>query len=145
MVYITKKCTNCGYVIQNHEVDTNGSSLDIGYPFEECPNCKKYLVNPKRKEINMLTTKDWIVIIFRNAISGLMLCGIIGVLLALLSSKLFNLTDDQSITTWIILTVIICILYFKKIIDSYKIKIHESNERLKDKKYAKLINDIIKK
>lgn len=145
MVYVTKKCPDCGYLIQNHKVDTAGSSLDIGYPFEQCPNCKKYMVNPKRKEVNMLTTTDWLVMISKEIIIGIMLAAFVGIIATFLIGKIFNFSDEQMQTSWIIFIIMISIIYYKNSFIGFKNKINESKERLKNKKYAKLVDEIINK
>ena len=38
--YVKKICPNCNCVIQNYKSDNTYGMVDIGIPFEICPNCK---------------------------------------------------------------------------------------------------------
>ena len=116
--------------------------VDIGIPFEICPNCKTILIKKNIKEINMLTSIDYIRIWFWNIISGIILGGLISLFITAIISNILN-TNDIDIV-FIITFITILTIYFVKCYQAFRKKINESSNRLKDKEYLKLIEKLKK-
>lgn len=140
--YVKKICPNCNCVIQNYKSDNTYGMVDIGIPFEICPNCKTILIKKNIKEINMLTSIDYIRIWFWNIISGIILGGLISLFITAIISNILN-TNDIDIV-FIITFITILTIYFVKCYQAFRKKIDESSNRLKDKEYLKLIEKLKK-
>ena len=110
--YVKKICPNCNCVIQNYKSDNTYGMVDIGIPFEICPNCKTILIKKNIKEINMLTSIDYIRIWFWNIISGIILGGLISLFITAIISNILN-TNDIDIV-FIITFITILTIYFVK-------------------------------
>lgn len=47
-IYVTKRCNNCGYIIQPRKSSTG---LNMGHPFVKCPNCETLQLDGEKKNI----------------------------------------------------------------------------------------------
>lgn len=142
MIYIKKTCPKCGKLIQNWKSDSESTMLNIGIPFEQCPSCKTLLIKPKTKEVNMLTTGDYIVMFLRDSFLSLLFCFFIAGIISMVFTNLLELSDEQSANLLGIMAFVCVTIYIFSYIKQLKEEISKSNERLKDKEYAKIIDKI---
>lgn len=143
MIYVKKSCPKCGATIQNWKSDAESTMLNIGVPFEQCQNCKEFLIKPNTKEVNMLTFSDYIIMFIRDSFLTLLFCLFISSVISLFFSNLLELTDEQSASLLGVVTIICVIIYLFSYIKQFKKEINSSKERLKNKEYAKIIDKII--
>lgn len=143
--YVKKICPNCGFVIQNYKLDNTYGLINIGIPFEICPQCKTILIKKGIKEINMMNSFDYIRIVFRDFIGAILICFIPTILLYHIFNYLFNFNDNQSIIFILIVFLTFIGFYTMNYIRQFKKDVIESKNRLKNKDYSKIIEQINKK
>ena len=143
--YVKKICPNCGYVIQNYKLDNAYGLINIGIPFEVCPQCKTFLIKKGIKEVNMMNSFDYIRIFLRDFVGAVMICFIPTILLYHLFNYLFDLNNNQSIVFVVIVFLTFIGFYTRNYIKQFKKEVIESKNRLKNKDYFKIIEQINKK
>lgn len=143
--YVKKICPNCGFVIQNYKLDNTYGLINIGIPFEICPQCKTILIKKGIKEINMMNSFDYIRIVFRDFIGAILICFIPSILLYHIFNYLFNFNDNQSMIFILIVFLTFIGFYTMNYIRQFKKDVIESKNRLKNKDYSKIIEQINKK
>lgn len=140
--YVKKICPNCGFVIQNYKLDNTYGLINIGISFEICPQCKIILIKKGIKEVNMMNTFDYIRIFLRDFIGAVMICFIPTILLYHLFNYLLDFNNNQSITFVAIVFLTFIGFYTRNYIKQFKKEVVESNKRLKNKEYLKIIEQI---
>ncbi len=141
MRLVTKWCPNCNYTLQKKQNDSTSGSIQIGIPYIKCPNCGAVLIKPNVKEVNMLTKYDYFKIIIR---------GIFSILLLVLISNIFIfgilglITNSFNYSVIIVIEIILLLLFSRRFYNTFKKELNMSAERLKDQKYAQIVNEIKK-
>lgn len=139
--YVKKICPNCNYVIQNYKLDNTYGMIDIGIPFEICPQCQTILIKKNIKEINMMSKIDYIKIWLWNISSGIILGGLFSLFLSAIIINLFNLKKHYGLI--MLFTFITTFgLYLYKCNRTLTIQKEKSEERLKNKEYHLMIEKI---
>lgn len=141
--YVKLTYPNCKYVLQNYTLDNTYGMIDIGEPLEICPNCKNILIRKNIKEINMMSKFDYFRMYTCCVISGIFFSLFIMPILILPFITFFIKKNNLLI---IILYIAIAIsssyIYIVRSHSCIKRQKRESEQRLENSEYRKLIEEI---
>ena len=128
--YTKKKCSNCGFVIEDWHKNNEYWRDKIGAPYEECPKCKALLRNLENVEFVMLEhPKLYITLqLFLDLIKSVLL----GLILMVLLINVFELEE----TSAIIGTAVVCVvLMFILHLLAFSKLVRESKKRTSNEEY----------
>lgn len=142
MIYVTKRCGNCGETIVPRHIESWSHITKIGIPFTECPYCGSINVDKHIKEYTMLNAFDYVSMCVPSIFSGFFW----GMLLTFIYIEIFQDNFSQ-IIAWTIFEqtmLITTIIGIKRDIKEITEKIEESKERLENIEYKTEIEKLIK-
>ncbi len=142
-VYVTKKCGECGAIIEGRHSDAWNHITKIGVPFTKCPHCGCMNVDKHIKEYNMLNTLDYISMCKPSIYGGFGWGMILTFIYVGISQN--NFSVPVAWTILILTTIIVSIIGIKRDLKEINEEIEKSKKRLEDKEYkiaiAKLIRE----
>lgn len=128
-IYVTKRCNNCGYIIQPRKSSTG---LNMGHPFVKCPNCETLQLDGEKKEYIMWKPFDYLAYF----IPQLLVSWLIGFLIG---GLIWGFIDDSnSLLLWIP-CIVIMIAYMSLVYKGFKEEKIESIKRTKNQEYLEEI------
>lgn len=146
-VYVTRKCPNCKYTLENSQRDY----IAIGSPLVECPKCLTSILLDNVNEWYWLSflqkTKYIFIHIYTNFFWGIGMCFVLYGLSQLMDfdKSIANGKSDGIPESPLIIAIFILIIFitfaFRTSIFIRKIK--ESNERVSDPDYQDRIDELL--
>lgn len=139
--YVKISCPKCNYVIHPWHLNNSYGMVDIGIPFEECPNCGSLLTKKNIKEVSMLNVFDYIRMWFWNVLFGVISCAIGTGILGIIILEIFNINDLEEPFVFIIFFVLF-FLFLRGCYKTQQKQIYDSKKRLENLEYAKLVDSL---
>lgn len=144
-VYVTKKCGECGKVIENRHNDPFHNITKIGVPFRECPHCGCVNVEKHVKEYNMLNSLDYVSMCMPSVYGGFGF-GLIAVFVYMAVVQNTDLTYSNFVACLLFIGfgIITMIIGIKRELKNIEAEIKRSKKRLENKEYRLAIAKLIR-
>ena len=144
-VYVTKRCGECGRVIDGRHNDPFHNITKIGIPFRECPHCGCVNVENHVKEYNMLNSLDYVSMCMPSVYGGFGF-GLLATFIYMMVAQNTDLTYSNFVAwlIFIVLGIITMIIGIKRDLKNIEVEIKKSKKRLENKEYRLAIAKLIR-